>query len=142
MFSLSSLKRNVDSLVAAAGGFVIIMLFTRHSGIGIEPDSVVYMTAAENLHRAGRLVDFMGNPLTEFPAFYPAFLDAVSWATGLEPLSFAPALNALLFAVVIYLSGYIMEGFQYKSRWYKLAVLSCIVLSPCLLEDYSMLMSE
>ena len=61
---------------------------------------------------------------------------------GLKPLAFAPLLNAVLFAVIIYLSGHIMEQFSYRSKWYKRAVLSCIVLSPCLLEVYSMLWTE
>src|SRR6185295_19376323 len=35
-----------------------------------------------------------------------------------------------------------MERFSYQSKWYKRAVLSCIVLSPGLLEVYSMLWAE
>jgi hypothetical protein len=138
----SSLKKNIDSLVAAAAGFFIIFLFTRHGGIGICPDAVVYSTTAENLHTTGRLEDYGQGPLIDFPAFYPVFLSALMLLTGLKPLLFAPYLNALLFAVLIYLAGYIMEQFSYRSRWYKTAVLSCIVLSPALLEDYSMLWSE
>jgi hypothetical protein len=41
MFHFSSIKKNADSLLAAAAGFIIIFLFTRHGGIGVEPDSVV-----------------------------------------------------------------------------------------------------
>ena len=44
--------------------------------------------------------------------------------------------------LIIYLAGIIMEQFEYRSRWYKAAILSCIVLSPGLLEDYSMMWSE
>ena len=138
----SSLKKNIDSLVAAAAGFIIIFLFTRHSGIGISPDSVVYLTAAENLKSSGKLADFTQDPLVDFPAFYPFFLGAVMLITGLKALAFASFLNALLFAIVIYLSGSMMEAFSYRSKWYKAAVLSCIVLSPALLEDYSFLWSE
>jgi hypothetical protein len=142
MFSFSPIKRNIDSLLAATAGFTIILLFTRHGGIGIEPDSVVYLSAGENLHAKGRLVDFTGGALVDFPAFYPFFLCCVMWVTGLSPLIFAPLLNAFLFALVIILAGYIMDRFVYTSRLYKWAVLACIVISPCLLEVYSMLMSE
>jgi hypothetical protein len=55
---------------------------------------------------------------------------------------FAPVLNALLFAIAIYLSGMMMEHFVSPSKWYKILVLSCIVLSPGLLEVYSMFWSE
>jgi hypothetical protein len=136
------IKKNIDSLIAAVAGFTIILFFTRHGGIGIEPDSVVYLSTAENLHAKGKLVDFTGGPLVDFPAFYPFFLDGIRWVTGVNPLRFAPLLNAFLFVVVIILAGYIMDRFVYTSRFYKWAVLTCIVISPCLLEVYSMLMSE
>ena len=135
-------KKNIDSLLAAAVGFYIIFLFTRHGGIGIEPDSIVYFTAAENLHTHGIFTDFMNRPVVDFPAFYPFFLSGILLFTGLKPILFAPVTNALMFALVIYLSGCIMECFSFRSKCYKIAVLTGIVLSPCLLEVYSMLWSE
>jgi hypothetical protein len=142
MFRLSSLKKNIDSLIAAVAGFSIIFLYTRHSGIGIEPDGVVYTTTAKNILASCQLIDFRHYPLVEFPAFYPVFLSIIIWLTGLQPLLFGAVLNATLFAVLIYLSGYITGQFSYHSKWYKAAILSCIVLSPGLLEVYSMLWSE
>ena len=142
MDRLSFLKKNIDSLIAAAAGFFIIFLFTRHSGIGVCPDGVVYTTAAENLKATGKYMDFTHGPVIDFPAFYSIFLSGMMWLTGLKPLVFAPILNAFLFALIIYLSGVIMEKFEYRSKWYKAAILSCIVLSPGLLEDYSMMWSE
>ena len=135
-------KRNLDALPAAAVGFIIILLYTRHSGIGVSPDSVVYMSAARNIHSHGTLLDFNERPLVVFPAFYPFFLSIGIFLTGLDPMTYAPALNALLFAMVILISGRIMEGFLIRSTWQKQAVLSCMALSPCLLEVYSMLWSE
>lgn len=142
MFQSSFFKNNIDSLIAAAAGFFIIFLFTRHGGIGIEPDSVVYTTTAENFHNSGKLTDFTGSPLVIFPSFYPLFLSCIILLTGLKPLAFAPYLNAILFALIIYLSGYVMESFSFRSKWYKRAVLICIVFSPALLEVYSMVWSE
>ena len=142
MFQFFHLKKNIDSLLAAAVGFYIIFLLTRHGGIGIEPDSIVYFTAAENLHTHGIFTDFLHRPVVDFPAFYPFFLAGIMLLTGLKPLVFAPVTNALLYAAVIYLSGGMMEYFSFRSKWYKIAVLICIVLSPCLLEVYSMIWSE
>ena len=141
MFQLS-FKKNIDSLVAALAGFSIIFLFTRHGGIGLCPDGVVYTTTAKNIVSSCHLVDFRHYALVEFPAFYPLFLSMIMLVTGLQPLVFGAILNAILFAVVIYLSGSITEQFLHKSKWYKAAILSCIVLSPGLLEVYSMLWSE
>ena len=136
------MKKNWDSLLAALAGFAIIILYTRHGGVGISPDSTVYMSAAENFHNNGHFSEFADNPVTDFPIFYPFFLSIVMWLTNLKPLVFAPYLNATLFGTVIFLSGVMMERFTFQSKWYKAAILSCIVLSPGLLEDYSMLWSE
>ena len=138
----SYLKKNIDVFAAAAAGFIIIFLFTRHSGIGLCPDGVVFSTAAENMKATGRLSDFTNNPVVDFPVGYPLFLNALMLLTGRDPLSFAPLLNAFLFAAVIYTSGMIMSKFTFTSKGYRAAILSCIVLSPGLLEVYSMLWTE
>lgn len=129
-------------MIAAIAGFCLIIYLTRHGGIGVSPDSVIYMSVAENLGKEGSLRDFSQISLIDFPAFYPIFLRLVMLVTGLKPLLFGPVLNAFLFGLVIYLCGSIMNYFQYGSRWLKLLVLSCIVLSPSLQEIYCMLWSE
>src|SRR5690242_3135626 len=141
MFKLSSLKNNVDSLLAAIAGFSIIFLFTRHSGIGLEPDGVVYITTATHIATNGHITDFRNYPMIEFPAFYPVFLSIIMLITGVKPLVFGAVLNPLLLAIVIFMSGYITAQFT-KNKWYKIAILSCIVLSPALLEVYSMMWTE
>jgi hypothetical protein len=142
MFQFLSFKKNIDSLIAAAAGFTIIFLYTRHGGIGLCPDGVVYTTTAKNVVASCNLVDFRHFALVEFPAFYPLFLSGIMLLTGVQPLVFGAMLNALLFALIIYLSGFITGQFSFQSKWYKTAILSCIVLSPGLLEVYSMLWSE
>ncbi len=134
--------RNWDSLIAAAAGYFIIYLYTKHSGIGISPDSVTYLSVAENIHQHGIFADFNRKVIVNFPLFYPGWLSIFIFLTGLEPLVFAPVMNGLLFAAVIYISGRMMESFIYPSKWYKWAILSFLVFSPCLLEIYSMLWSE
>lgn len=134
--------RNYDSIIAAMAGFLIIYAFTRHSGIGVSPDSVTYISVAANLHDHGSLRDFSNTPLMDFPAFYPIFLSGVMFITGLGCMKFGPVLNGLLFAALIYLSGWLMEGFTFRSKWYKWSLLSFIVFSPCLLEVYTMIWSE
>src|ERR1700687_5839228 len=56
MFRISSLKKNIDRLVAAAFGFTIIFLFTRHGCIGLCPDGVEYTTTAANICKNATLV--------------------------------------------------------------------------------------
>jgi hypothetical protein len=138
----NSFIRQIDSLVAAIAGFLLIYVWTRHSGIGVSPDSIVYMSTAANIRHHGAINDFTGMPMMDFPAGYPAFLSTVMLVTGMEPMQFAPVLNGLMFAGLIFLSGWIMDRFSYPSKWYKWAMLTIILLSPCLLEIYSMLWSE
>ena len=130
--------REWDSLLAALAGFLLIYAWTRHGGIGVSPDSVVYMSTASNIRHHGVINDFTATPMMDFPAGYPVFLSFIMLLTGLEPMQFAPVLNGLLFALLIFLSGWIMGKFSSPARWYKLILLSIIVLSPCLLEVYSM----
>lgn len=136
------LGRNIDSLLAAVTGAAIILLFCGHGGIGISPDSVVYISTANNMLTNGSVADFTNNPTVDFPFFYPFFLGCISWVTRLKPLLFGHVLNAVLFGLVIYLSGYIMDRFMSIGKWCKWALLSCLVFSPCLLEVYAMLWSE
>ena len=135
-------SRNYDALIAAIAGFLIIHAFTRHSGIGISPDSVVYMSTAANIHDHGVINDFSGSPMMDFPAFYPIFLSTLLFLTGHDAMGLGPTLNSLLFALLIFVCGWLMERFSFRSKWYKWTLLSFIVLSPCLLEVYSMIWSE
>lgn len=137
-----ALNKNLDSLAAAIIGAYFIYLLTKHSGIGISPDSVTYLSAARNFKDGKGLIQFDHIPLVDFPGCYPAFLGLISFISGKDPLQFAPVLNEFLFAVLIYVSGSLMNGFMSPSRWYKGIILSFILLSPCLLEVFPMLWSE
>jgi hypothetical protein len=137
-----ALSGNIDSLIAGAIGFIIIQIFSHYSGIGVSPDSVTYISAARNFYHGNGLIGFDNIPLVVFPACYPIFLGAVSFVTRLDPVIYGAVMNGLLFAFLLYLCGAIMNGFYFFLRWYKLVILSCLVLSPCLLEIYSMLWSE
>jgi hypothetical protein len=140
--NLLSPKRNLDSIIFSILGFYFIYLMTRHSGIGLSPDSVIYLSAARNFRLGNGLIQFDHIPLVDFPAFYPIFLGTISFILRLDPLAFSPVLNSFLFAMVIYLSGSIMNGMKTFSRWYKLIILSIITFSPALLEIFPMLWSE
>lgn len=118
--------RDLDSFIAAIIGFLVIQLWAAHSGIGVSPDSVVYMSTAANIRHHGAINDFTGTPMMDFPAGYPVFLSGVMLVTGLQPMQFATVLNGLLFGTLIFLSGWMMERFSNHNRVYKIIVLSII----------------
>ena len=136
------LNKNIDSLIAGIIGFIVIYLFTKHSGIGISPDSIAYLSVARNMGKGLGIIDFSGRPMVDFPAFYAGVLFVISFITREDILVFAPILNGLLFASVIYTSGCIMEKFMQPAKWYKWILLACITLSPTMIEVFSMLWSE
>ena len=137
-----AIRRNLDSLLAGLVGFLIFCVFTNHSGVGISPDSVVYLSASRNWLSGKGFFQFDHVPMVDFPVLYPIFLGIVSLISRLDPLSYATVVNGLLYASLIYISGAMMNGFSFLSLWYKRILLSVIVLSPCLLEIYPMLWSE
>jgi hypothetical protein len=139
---LFSLSNNLDSLIAAVIGFTIIQFFSRHSGIGVSPDSVTYISAARHLLEGQGFRAFDDLPVVDFPAGYPFFLAAVSFFTRLDPIVYGAVLNGFLFGLLIYLCGTVMNGFYHTSAWYKRILLCCLVLSAPLLEVYSLLWSE
>ncbi len=139
---LFSISGNMDSLIAAAAGFVLVQIFSKHSGIGVSPDSVTYLSAARHMVEGKGFISFENLPVNDFPIAYPFFLTILSFFTRLDPLQFAPVLNGILFGSLLYVSGGIMNGFRFYSGWYKRILLCCILFSPALQEVYSLLWSE
>lgn len=125
---------------AIAAGCIIAM--GKQSGMGVSPDSVFYLEAAKELIRDHALEDFNHLPLVDFPAGYPLLLAFVSWITQTDPLVFSTALNALLYACFIYLSGRLTQYLFPKKTWLQIAVLGSLVVSPANIEIYAMLWSE
>jgi hypothetical protein len=140
--NLFSLSKNLDSLLAALIGFFLIQLFSRHSGIGVSPDSVTYIAATRHMVNGFGFKSFDNLPVVDFPFAYPFFLTIISLLSRMDPLQFGPWLNGVLFGVLLYVCGGIMNGFQKTTGWYKRILLFCILCSPALQEVYSMLWSE
>jgi hypothetical protein len=140
--NLFSLSKNLDSLLAALTGFLLIQIFTRHSGIGVSPDSVTYIAATRHMVNGTGFNSFDNLPVVDFPFAYPFFLTVISFFSRLDPLQFGPWLNGILFGVLLYVSGSIMNGFVKTNGWYKRILLFCMLCSPALQEVYSMLWSE
>jgi hypothetical protein len=140
--ALSKSIKDYDSLLACAAAFFIICVFTSYSGIGISPDSIMYTSAARSLAENGTLNTFNHIPIVDFPVFYPLFLGTIRITTGIDPVAFGAVLNSILYASLLYTSGWIMNRFVPASQLYKWLMLAAIVLSPGLLQIYTYLWSE
>jgi hypothetical protein len=133
---------NLDSFIAAIIGYIAIYIYTKYSGIGISPDSIMYASTAHNIATHGTLITFNGGPLVFFPVFYPFFLSVILYITKVNTVAAAPVINGLLFAGVTFYSGYIISKFKSHSLLYKWLILLGIIMSPGLLEIYTYLWSE
>lgn len=136
------LRKHWDALLASVTACIFIYLFTRHSGIGVSPDSVMYASTAANIRAHFSFTDFNGLPLVDFPLGYPLLLAFISFITGLSVFQLAPFLNALLFCALIFLTSSLLNQFRNCTWLGKAAVLSLLACSPALLEVYNMLWSE
>jgi len=134
--------KNLDSLIFAIIGFYAIHLFTSYSGIGISPDSIMYASTAHSIVAHGNLITFNGGPLVFFPVFYPFFLGIILFISRVDTIAAAPVINGVLFAALIFTTGYIVSKFRASSVIYKWLILAGIILSPGLLEVYTYLWSE
>jgi hypothetical protein len=132
----------IDLILFPLAGFIAIYIFTKYSGVGVSPDSIMYTSAARSLHADGSLITFNNTFITDFPVFYPLFLSLTLFITGIDPITGGSVLNGLLFATVIFLSRRIINRFVPCSPLYRWLMLTVIVVSPALLEIYSYLWSE
>ncbi len=136
------LRHHWDALLASLITGCFLYFFTRHSGIGISPDSVVYLSTAENILQHFSFTDFTGLPLVIFPIGYPFFLAKISFFTGQAPATILPVINGLLLTGVLIMTSSLIRNVATDNRIYKLAILSLLACSPALLEIYSMAWSE
>jgi hypothetical protein len=135
-------QKNIEALLAAIGGFFVVLLFTRYSGIGVSPDSVVYTSVARNLNAGLGILEFGRKSLIEFPVGFPIFLAIIQLITRLDPIVTAPYVIAGLFAAVVFCSSLYVDTFNFRSVWYKYIILISIIISPSLLDIYTKLWSE
>jgi hypothetical protein len=92
--------RRLLALPFALCGAALVVAGTSRYGIGVTPDSVGYISIAENLLNGRGYTNFYGDPLLSFPPLYPTVLAALG-AIGMDVVLAARWLNAAVFALVV-----------------------------------------
>ncbi|TAF49445.1 MAG: hypothetical protein EAZ62_09225, partial [Sphingobacteriia bacterium] len=129
-------------VLALALGLFLFWAYTQHSGLGISPDSVAYLSTAEHLLSGKGGVDFSGQALVLFPLGYPFFLALV---LGLLPFATPSILlwtNALLWASYLVGLRKILHEIFPAAWLVRYSVLLVAATSPALLEVFTMVWSE
>ena len=141
------ISQNRAALILAIfsiAGFAVIWINTPW-GIGVGYDSIFYLSAADNVLSGLGLsrLDGYGNtiPLTHFPPFYSLSIAGVGYITGFETDFTARILAAILFGLLVGISGWLV--FRYtRSLLSSVLGASLILVSPVLLDVSFMAMSE
>lgn len=131
-----------DAILASSIVFVWILHYARHGGIGISPDSVAYLSAADNIVNGFSFTDYNGIPFVLFPLGYPVFLAMVQLFSPDTLIHTAPTLNGLLFSGLLFMSSYLFRQMRFYHPAVRLLLLLLLATSSALLEVYSMLWSE
>jgi 4-amino-4-deoxy-L-arabinose transferase-like glycosyltransferase len=124
---------------------IISLLFVTRWGIGLNPDSTRYISAARNLRDGFGLTEFFGSdirrPMTHFPPLYPLLLTGFG-VFGIDPLDGARWLNVFLFGANILLIGLAIRRYTSGSIWIPLFGSSLILTSLTMLHIHAMAMTE
>ncbi len=127
----------------SALGIVVLLLSTRW-GIGLSPDSAVYIGAARNL-LIGEGFSFSFypgelTPITHYPPLFPTLLAGIGYF-GMDPIQGARWLNGLLFAASIALVGLVVFAFA-RSFWLSVGGSFLMMISFPIVQIHSMAWSE
>ena len=139
--SQSFLRKHLDSIIAGVLGFLVLLFITKGK-VDLTTDSIVYIHAARSIFCCHEFTQVNGSPLVDFPFFYPFFLGLVQFLTHIDIVRAGPYLNALLFGLLLFFSGYLLGLIRPENRIYKWVTLLLILCSPSLLQVYKALWSE
>ena len=144
------MKKRVLLLVLAAFAGAGIAWWCMSSGVGVSPDSVIYLSAADSFaagtglkpiafHYSPRVPG--GEPLVSFPPVYPLLL-SLSGIPYINRVGGVRGLHSLLFAANIFLVGLIVYLVTARSALAALIGILLFVSSARILEIHTMAWSE
>ncbi|MCX6168131.1 MAG: glycosyltransferase family 39 protein [Ignavibacteriales bacterium] len=134
----------IHKITLAAIGFIgtcAVILLTSNFGAGVSPDSVAYISAARNLAEGHGFLTYNGLYLVVQPPLYPILLAVIKKITLLDPLISAGYVNAVLFGLIIYLSGLLLVRYLKSFTLIILGTVS-VLISFALVQSSLMALSE
>ncbi len=135
------LFKKVSILVLALLGGSFVFILTNSYGAGLTPDSVAYISAARNLAEGHGFQTYNGFYLVVQPPLYPIILAVIKKITIMDPLKSAGYVNAVLFGVIIYLSGLLLLKYLKSFVLIFLGTVS-VLISYALVQASLMALSE
>jgi hypothetical protein len=121
-------------------GISIVIFGTSKYGIGVQPDSVAYISTARNLVNGKGFILYNGQFYVHWPPLFPIILAIISFF-NIDPLNSVRIVNAIVFGLIIFFSGYLFLSY-FKSKLFAFIGILAILLSPQLLKVSGMALSE
>lgn len=91
-------------ILIAMLGMMHIWIRTSTYGAALDPDSLVYLFAAENFALGNGAINYRADPINSFPPFFPMLLGFIS-LFGIEPVDAGRFVNIAAFGLIILISG-------------------------------------
>jgi hypothetical protein len=133
-------KQIALGILGLIGASIIILLTSRY-GAGMTPDSAAYISAARNLADGHGFLTYNGLHLVVQPPLYPIMLAAIKKIILIDPQISAGYVNAVLFGLIIYLSGLLLLRYLNSFALIFLGTVS-ILISNALVQASFMVLSE
>ncbi len=135
-------KYRLFLLILSAIGLVFILLTTSKYGAGVSSDAARNLSTADSLLRGKGFVDMLGNPFVLWPPLYPLVMAGLSLLTGLDTFHVAWYLNVALYALNIWLGGWLLYQIFREKPAYAVAGALILLLSRSTLRIYANVASE
>ena len=117
-------------------GMVLVLAREIRYGPALFPDSLEYLSAAQNFANGEGLVNVKGAPMTMWPPLYPLLLTAAGGAAGIDLLDVVAPLNAALFGLAVFAAGRHLQR-RLESRFLAAWACAAMALSPPLTDAAS-----
>ncbi len=135
-------KYGLFLLILSAVGLVLILLTTSKYGAGVSSDAARNLSTADSLLAGRGFVDMLGNPFVLWPPLYPLVMAGLSLLTGWSTFHAAWYLNVALFAVNIWLGGWLLYRIFREKLVYAMVGSLILLLSRSTLRIYANVASE
>ncbi|MCW5874359.1 MAG: glycosyltransferase family 39 protein [Anaerolineales bacterium] len=126
---MNSRHFNFGLAALAVLGSLCVYIATSQFGPGLSTDGARYLSTAESLAAGGGLIDYLGEPLINWPPLYPAILAVLHAISGADVMLLAQIVNIVSFGAVIALSGvFILRALPGQ---YTFALLASLIVATC-----------
>ncbi|HTP03277.1 MAG TPA: hypothetical protein VMJ64_18010 [Anaerolineales bacterium] len=123
-------------------GLTLILITTSKYGAGVSSDAARNLSTANSLLQGKGFVDMLGAPFVLWPPLYPLVMAGLSLLTRLNTFDTAWYLNVLLYAVNIWLAGWLLYRTFPEKPFFAAAGALILLLSRSTLRIYANVASE